>query len=71
MKICFLTQTATDISDYYKEFFRDKNLFFVTFKTPNNNAVAFMPKSTWSDGRNRIWEEVKDKFDGGGLTQDE
>lgn len=63
MKICFLTQTAHDISDYYKKFFRDKDLFFITFKTPNSNALGFFPKSTWSDGRNRLWELVKDKYD--------
>lgn len=63
MKICILTQTATDISDDYKKFFEGKDLFFVTFKTPNDRALAFMPKSTWSDGRNRLWEEVRDKYD--------
>jgi hypothetical protein len=63
MRICFLTQTATDISEEYKEFFRDKDLFFVTFKAPNPNALAFAPKSTWSDGRNKLWEMVKDKYD--------
>ena len=30
MKICFLTQTASDISDYYKAFFKGYDLFFVT-----------------------------------------
>lgn len=63
MRICILTQTATDLSDAYKEFFRGKNLFFVTFKKPNDKAIAFMPGSTWSDGRNRLWEEVRDKYD--------
>lgn len=63
MRICILTQTATDISDAYKEFFQGKDLFFLTFKQPNEQALAFLPKSTWSDGRNRLWEEVKGKFD--------
>ncbi len=63
MKICILTQTATDISDYYKGFFEGYDLYFVTFKTPNKNAVDFLPKSTWSAGRNRLWEEVKGKYD--------
>lgn len=63
MKICYLTQTATDISDYYKDFFKGKDLFFLTFKAPNSNAIAFLPKSTWSDGRNKLWEELKDKYD--------
>lgn len=63
MRICILTQTATDISDAYKAFFRGHDLFFVTFKKPNDKAVAFMPGSTWSDGRNRLWEETKDKYD--------
>lgn len=63
MKICVLTQTATDISDYYKQFFKGKDLSFVTFKTPNDNALAYVPKSTWSDGRNKLWEEVRDKYD--------
>lgn len=63
MKICYLTQTGNDISDYYKDFFKGKDLYFVTFKTPNPNAVAFVPKSTWSDGRNKLWEELKNKYD--------
>lgn len=63
LKICYLTQTATDISDAYKEFFRGKDLFFVTFKTANERALAFMPGSTWSDGRNRLWEEMRDQYD--------
>jgi hypothetical protein len=63
MKICILTQTAVDISDYYKDFFRGRDIFFVTFKQENPNALAFMPRSTWSDGRNKLWEEVKGKYD--------
>jgi hypothetical protein len=63
MKICYLTQTASDISDYYKDFFKGKDLFFITFKYPNSNAIGFLPKSTWSDGRNRLWEQVKGKYD--------
>lgn len=63
MKICYLTQTATDISDFYKEFFKGQDLFFVTFKKPNPNAVAFLPNSTWSDGRNALWEAVRGKYD--------
>lgn len=63
MKICILTQTATDISDSYKEFFKGKDLFFVTFKKPNDKAVAFVPGSTWSDGRNTLWDLVRDKYD--------
>jgi hypothetical protein len=59
MRICFLTQTASDISAYYKEFFKGQDLFFVTFKKENPNAVAFLPKSTWSAGRNALWEHVK------------
>lgn len=63
MKICFLTQTASDISDYYKSFFKDKDLYFVTFKKENDNALAFIPHSTWSQGRNTIWEQVKGNYD--------
>lgn len=63
MKICFLTQTANDISDFYKEFFKDQDLFFLTFKTVNERAVAYLPKSSWSEGRNRLWEEVRGKYD--------
>jgi hypothetical protein len=63
MKICFLTQTATDISKEYKRFFQGENLFFVTFKQPNEQALAYVPKSTWSDGRNKLWEEVRGKYD--------
>lgn len=63
MKICFLTQTATDISDYYKEYFKNEDLYFITFKKENPNAVGFLPKSSWSEGRNRLWDEVKGKYD--------
>jgi len=63
MKICFLTQTAHDISDYYKEFFNKYDLFFITFKTANPLAVDFVPKSTWSAGRNVLWEYVRGKYD--------
>jgi len=63
MKICFLTQTASDISDYYKSFFKGKDLYFVTFKKENDNALAFVPRSTWSQGRNSLWEQVKNKYD--------
>ncbi|RZK36519.1 MAG: hypothetical protein EOO61_10235 [Hymenobacter sp.] len=63
MRICILTQTATDIPDYYKDFFRDKDLFFITFKKHNAQAIAFMPNSTFADGRNRLWEEVKGEYD--------
>jgi len=63
MKICILTQTASDISDYYKFFFKGLDLFFVTFKEKNSKAIDFLPSSTWSDGRNRLWDEVKGKYD--------
>lgn len=63
MKICILTQTATDISDDYKKFFRGKDLFFITFRTPNDKAVTFLPNSTFADGRNRLWAEVRGKYD--------
>lgn len=63
MKMCFLTQTASDISDYYKSFFKGFDLFFITFKTPNERAVAYLPNSSWSEGRNRLWEEVKGRYD--------
>ena len=63
MKICFLTQTATDVSAFYKEFFKDQDLFFLTFKSVNDQAVAHLPKSSWSEGRNRLWEEVRGKYD--------
>jgi len=63
IKLCILTQTATDISDYYKSFFNGLDVFFVTFKEENPSAVDFIPKSTWSDGRNRLWNEVKGKYD--------
>lgn len=63
MKICFLTQTASDISPFYKEYFKHLDLFFITFKKFNPSAVGFYPNSTWSDGRNRLWDFVKDKYD--------
>ncbi|OAQ38611.1 hypothetical protein A5893_14460 [Pedobacter psychrophilus] len=63
MKICILTQTAVDLSDFYKTFFKGYDLFFVTFKEKNRKAIDFLPSSTWSDGRNRLWEEVKGKYD--------
>jgi hypothetical protein len=63
MRICYLTQTATDISDHYKAFFKERDLYFITFKMPNPNAAAFVPQSTWSDGRNKLWELLKDKYD--------
>jgi hypothetical protein len=63
MRICILTQTAHDLSDYYKSFFQNTDIYFVTFKTPNKNAVDFLPNSSWSDGRNRLWNEVRGKYD--------
>ena len=63
MKICILTQTAEDISDCYKSFFKDFDIYFVTFKTYNPKAIDFLPKSSWSEGRNRLWEGVKGKYD--------
>lgn len=63
MKICFLTQTAHNLSDYYNKFFDNYDLFFITFKSINPKAIGFLPKSTWSDGRNALWESVKNKYD--------
>jgi hypothetical protein len=63
MKICFLTQTSTDVSDYYKSFFAEKDLFFITFKHENDKAIGFHPKSSWSFGRNELWQAVKNKYD--------
>lgn len=62
-KICILTQTASDIRPYYREFFADLDLFFVTFKQKHPDAVDFIPGSTWSDGRNRLWEHVRGRYD--------
>jgi hypothetical protein len=63
MKICILTQTAVDLSGLYKTFFKDYEVFFITFKEKNNKAIDFLPSSTWSEGRNRLWQEVKGKYD--------
>jgi hypothetical protein len=63
LKICILTQTAEKVSDYYNSFFKDYDFYFVTFKKKNSNAIDFLPNSTWSDGRNRLWQEVRNKYD--------
>ena len=62
-RLCVLTQTASDIRPYYREFFAGLDLFFVTFKQKHPDAVDFLPGSTWSDGRNRLWEHVKGRYD--------
>lgn len=61
--LCVLTQTASEVRPYYREFFAGLDLFFVTYKEENPEAVDFLPGSTWSDGRNRLWEHVKDRYD--------
>lgn len=61
--ICILTQTAEALSPYYQEFFAGLDLFFITYKQPNADAIDYLPKSTWSDGRNRLWEYVKGQYD--------
>jgi hypothetical protein len=35
----------------------------LTFKNPSKDALAFLPGSTWSDGRNKLWQELRDKYD--------
>lgn len=62
-KVCVLTQTASDLPPYYRQFFAELDVFFVTFKQKNPEAVDFLPGSTWSAGRNRLWEHVKGKYD--------
>lgn len=62
-KICILTQTASSLPDYYYSIFQDFDLFFITFKEKNSNAIDFLPNSTWSEGRNRLWEYAKGKYD--------
>lgn len=61
--LCILTQTASEVRPYYRQFFEGLDLFFVTFKQRNSEAVDFLPGSTWSHGRNRLWEHVKGKYD--------
>ncbi len=61
--LCVLTQTASDIRPYYRRLFEGFDIFFVTFKQKNPEAVDFVPGSTWSDGRNRLWEHVKGRYD--------
>lgn len=62
-RLCVLTQTASDVRPYYRQLFEGFDLFFVTFKQKNPEAVDFLPGSTWSDGRNRLWEHVKGRYD--------
>ena len=62
-RVCVLTQTASNLSLYYRKFFRDFETYFLTFETPNKDAIDFLPGSTWSDGRNRLWEHVKGRYD--------
>jgi hypothetical protein len=62
-KICILTQTASEVSAYYRQLFQDFDLFFVTYRQKNSKAIAFLPNSTWSEGRNYLWEYVKGKYD--------
>ncbi len=62
-KVCVLTQTASAIRPYYRQFFAGMDLHFVTFKEKNPDAVDFLPGSTWSDGRNRLWNHVKGRYD--------
>lgn len=62
-RVCVLTQTASEVRPYYREFFAGLDFYFVTFKQKNPDAVDFLPGSTWSDGRNRLWEHVKGKYD--------
>ncbi len=44
--ICILTQTASEVSAYYRQLFHDFDLFFVTYKQKNSEAIAFLPNST-------------------------
>ncbi|MCM0758029.1 hypothetical protein M7775_05490 [Sporomusa sphaeroides DSM 2875] len=63
LRICILIQTATDLSNYYKQLFVEYDIYFITFKRYNAQAIDFMPNSTWSEGRNRLWQHVKDQYD--------
>ena len=62
-RLCVLTQTASEARPYYRQLFEGFDTFFVTFKEKNPEAVDFLPGSTWSDGRNRLWEHVKGRYD--------
>ncbi len=62
-RLCVLTQTASEVRPYYRQLFEGFDIFFVTFKEKNPEAVDFLPGSTWSDGRNRLWEHVKGRYD--------
>lgn len=62
-RICVLTQTASELPAYYREFFQGFDLFFITFKQENPDALAFLPQSTMHEGRNYMWEHVKGKYD--------
>ncbi len=61
--VCVLTQTASDISSYYRNVLQSFDLYFITYKTPHKDAICFLPDSTWSHGRNRLWEHVKGQYD--------
>lgn len=63
MKICFLTQTADKLPGYYIDFFKGRDLYYLTFRTPSPDALAFLPNSSWAEGRNTLWEKLKDKYD--------
>lgn len=62
-RVCVLTQTASQLPAYYREFFNGFDLFFITFKQENPDAIAFLPESTMHEGRNYMWEHVKGKYD--------
>jgi hypothetical protein len=55
VKFVYLIQSEGDISDEMKSL---NDVFLLSWKTPINDAI-FYPNSTWTEGRNKLYEEVK------------
>ena len=61
MRFAYMIMAEDEISDELAEQLKRPNVdvFLLTWRTPVDGAI-FFPKSTWTEGRNRLFQEVKD-----------
>jgi hypothetical protein len=64
MKFAYLIQAERGISDYLQSLLDRPNVdtFILTWREEKEDAI-FFPNSTWTDGRNRLYQEVKNLKD--------
>jgi hypothetical protein len=61
-RFAYLIQAEEDVPEHLREQLERPGVdtYLLTWRVPREGAI-FFPKSTWTEGRNRLFQEVKDK----------